>query len=414
MLASDHLGFAGRTQRRAAEAPRFGRRQSPAMHIVQVASALSRTGAGVHEAVLGIATHLARLSDVQVTVLGTIDDPARWQADRLLWEAAGVELIPVSGTGPRGVLNLLAAAGRLSGPPVDIVHGHALWKGEALAAARLADRCNCPLVVSPHGMLEPWALRNSRWKKFLPWMLWERRTLASATLLQAMSGQEADAFVPLGLYNPVSIQPVGLDMAQIQPRPPRPTGPHTCLFLSRIHPKKGLPMLVRAWAKVRPPNWQLLIAGPDDNGHRDEVQRLAASLGLGDGVVLRDPAYGAEKWNLLASADLFVLPSYSENFGIVVAEAMAAGLPVITTKGTPWNMLQDKGVGWWVEPTEATVATALHDALNRPAAELVAMGEKAALIARQDFTWEQIARSLHAAYSWASAGGERPPCVRIP
>ena len=93
---------------------------------------------------------------------------------------------------------------------------------------------------------------------------------------------------------------------------------------------------------------------------------------------------------------------------------MAAGLPVITTKGTPWNMLQDKGVGWWVEPTEATVATALHDALNRPAAELVAMGEKAALIARQDFTWEQIARSLHAAYSWASAGGERPPCVRIP
>jgi len=414
MLASDHLGFAGRTQRRAAEAPRFGRRQSPAMRIVQVASALSRTGAGVHEAVLGIATHLARLSDVQVTVLGTIDDPARWQADRLLWEEAGVELIPVFGTGPRGVLNLLAAAGRLSGPPADLVHGHGLWKGEALAAARLADRCNCPLVMSPHGMLEPWALRNSRWKKFLPWMLWERRTLASATLLQAMSGQEADGFVPLGLYNPVSIQPVGLDMAQIQPRPPRPTGPRTCLFLSRIHPKKGLPMLVRAWAKVRPPNWQLLIAGPDDNGHRGEVERLAAGLGLGDGVVLRGPAYGAEKWNLLASADLFVLPSYSENFGIVVAEAMAAGLPVITTTGTPWNMLEDKGVGWWVEPTETAVETALRDALNRPAAELIAMGEKAALIARQDFTWEQIARSLHAAYSWASAGGEKPPCVRIP
>ena len=134
------------------------------MHIVQVASALSRSGAGVHEAVLGIATHLARLSDVQVTVLGTINDPARWQADRLLWEEAGVEVVPVSGTGARGVFNLLAAAGRLPGPPADIVHGHALWKGETLAAARLADRCRCPLVVSPHGMLEPWAFRNSRLK----------------------------------------------------------------------------------------------------------------------------------------------------------------------------------------------------------------------------------------------------------
>jgi glycosyltransferase involved in cell wall biosynthesis len=257
-------------------------------------------------------------------------------------------------------------------------------------------------------------LRNSRLKKFLPWILWERRTLASATLLQAMSEQEADAFLPLGLSNPVSIQPVGLEIAQVQPRPPRPTGPRTCLFLSRIHPKKGLPMLVRAWARVRPPNWQLLIIGPDDNGHSGEVERLVASLGLGDGVVLRGPAYGAEKWNLLATADLFILPSYSENFGIVVAEAMAAGLPVITTTGTPWNMLQEKRVGWWVEPTEAAVATALGDATNRPAAELVAMGEKAALIARQDFTWEQITRSLHAAYSWASAGGEKPPCVRIP
>jgi len=384
------------------------------MHIVQVASALSRSGAGVHEAVLGIATHLARLSDVQVTVLGTINDPARWQADRLLWEEAGVEVVPVSGTGPRGVLNLLAAAGRLPGRRADIVHGHALWKGEAVAAARLAERSRCPLVISPHGMLEPWAFRNSRLKKFLPWILWERRTLANATLLQAMSGQEADAFVPLGLYNPVSIQPVGLDMGQIQPRPARPNGPRTCLFLSRIHPKKGLPILVRAWAKVRPPDWQLLIAGPDDNGHRGEVERLAASLGLGNGVVLRGPAYAAEKWGLLASADLFILPSYSENFGIVVAEAMAAGLPVITTTGTPWSMLQGKGVGWWVEPTEAAVATALRDAFSRPAAELVAMGKQAALVARQDFTWEQIARSLQAAYSWASAGGEKPPCVRIP
>ena len=384
------------------------------MHIVQVASALSRTGAGVHEAVLGIATHLARLPDTRVTVVGTITDPARWHEDRLLWENDRTTVIPAVGAGLRGAISLDSIASCLPGPPADIVHGHGLWTGESLVASRLAARDGCPLVISPHGMLAPWDLQPRRLKKYLPWNLWERRLLIGSTLLQAMSLHEAKYFGSLGLWNPVSVQPVGIDFRQVLPRSSRPAAPRICLFLSRIHPVKGLPLVVQAWAEVRPPHWQLVIAGPDDNGHRGEIERLAASLGLGDTVVLRGPAYGAEKWSLLAAADLFVLPSYTENFGIVVAEAMAAGLPVITTTGTPWNMLQDKGVGWWVEPTEAAVATALRDALNRPAAELVAMGEKAALIARQDFTWEQIARSLHAAYSWACAGGEKPPCVRIP
>ena len=173
-------------------------------------------------------------------------------------------------------------------------------------------------------------------------------------------------------------------------------------------------MLVRSWAEVGPADWRLVIAGPDDNGHRRELELLADSLGIRDSVEFRGPAYEAEKWSLLANADLFVLPSFTENFGIVVAEAMAAGVPVITTTGTPWSMLQEHAVGWWVAPTVPAITIALRAALASPAADLAAMGQRAHARAAREFTWKQIAHSLHAAYRWAIAGGEKPPCIRIP
>jgi len=384
------------------------------MHIVQVTTAISTTGAGVHESIRGLTTHLVKLPKVRVTVAGVAGTPSAWEHDQSLWKSAGVDVIASQKNGVRGAAWMLNTLPTLLSSPIDIVHAHGLWDGALAAGARLAQRHGCPLVFSPHGMLAPWAFHHRWLKKQLPWRLWERSLIVKANLLQAMSQLETDSFRAHGLLNPVAIHPIGLDQRQVQPRESRTAGSRTCLFLSRLHPVKGLPLLLQAWARASPRGMRLVVAGPGSNSYRAELERLANDLRITDSVSFREGAYGAEKWRLLADADLFVLPSLSENFGLVVAEALAAGLPVITTTAAPWEILEREKIGWHVAPAEATIAAALSAAAALPAAELTAMGTRAAAVANRDFQWPVIAAAMSAAYEWAIAGGPPPACIQFP
>jgi glycosyltransferase involved in cell wall biosynthesis len=384
------------------------------LHVVHFTTALSRCAAGVHEALIGLTTETTRTPGVRVSVVGVVLEPRRWGDDLAAWRRAGADVMATDRQSFAAARWFMETAENfdIQGPAV--VHAHGIWTGGALAAGRLAARCGCPLVVSPHGMLEPWALNHRRYKKALPWMLWERRTLMNATLLQAMSEQEAEGFAIQGLYNPVAIHGIGLDLANVLPRAAAANGPRTCLFLSRIHPKKGLPMLLQAWALLKPSGWRLVIAGPDEGGHMTALQELSQRLGLTTAVDFVGPVYGNEKWRMLAAADLFVLPSHSENFGIVVAEAMAAGVPVLTTTGTPWRVLREERAGWWVAPTEEAIGGALSEALALSSQEMLSMGQRAAFIARERFNWPAIAGAMRSAYEWAVGGGALPACIRFP
>jgi glycosyltransferase involved in cell wall biosynthesis len=357
---------------------------------------------------------MARMPGTRISIVGVVLEPARWQEDLATWKLAGAEVHATTVQSVAAARWFLYMAATLPTEGTSIVHAHGIWTGGSLGAGRLAERCQCPLVISPHGMLEPWAFTHRRRKKAIPWMLWERRVLVNATLLQAMSDQEADAIADRGLHNPVAVHGIGLDLDRVVARVPRKAGQRTCLFLSRIHPKKGLPMLLHAWASLRPRDWRLVIAGPDEGGHLAELQSLATRLEIVSEVDFIGPVYGDAKWRLLAQSDLFILPSHSENFGIVVAEAMAAGLPAIATVGTPWRMLQEEGLGWWVPPTVTAIEASLGEALTLPPHLLEGMGQKAAVTARQRFNWPAIAAEMRAAYSWAIAGGEPPACVRFP
>src|SRR5262249_11505939 len=137
-------------------------------------------------------------------------------------------------------------------------------------------------------------------------------------------------------------------------------GQKTALFLGRIHPKKGLPMLIEAWGQVRPRGWKLQIAGPDEAGHRREVGRAGMATRLTDVVQFLGPVEPWAKEAVYFGADLFVLPTYSESFGMAVAEALAHGLAVLTTTGAPWPALAKEGCGWQVEPTVEDITEALR------------------------------------------------------
>jgi glycosyltransferase involved in cell wall biosynthesis len=184
------------------------------------------------------------------------------------------------------------------------------------------------------------------------------------------------------------------------------------LALGRIHPKKGLDRLLRAWAKVERhnPNWRLRIIGPGELGHDAELRSLASNLKL-DHVSIEPPIFGGEKYVAFRQADIFVLPSLNENFGLTVAEALTAGTPVISTKGAPWSGLEIEHCGWWIDHGVDALASALERAMALPKNELCDMGARGRAWMARDFGWEAIARKTVALYAWAGRGAERPNFV---
>ena len=193
----------------------------------------------------------------------------------------------------------------------------------------------------------------------------------------------------------------------------------TALFLGRIHPVKGLLDLVHGWAKVSSQwsevsgqsNWRVVIAGRGEAGHVEEVKVEIRKLKLETSFEFVGPVEGDAKWSLYHSADLFVLPSHSENFGIVVAEALACGVPVITTKGAPWECLQTHRCGWWTDIGVAPLAAVLRDAMSRTDAERQEMGQRGRAWMERDFSWAGVAAKMKTVYAWMLGQGPTPDCV---
>ena len=283
----------------------------------------------------------------------------------------------------------------------DIVHDNGIWLPHNHSLARLTAQRNLPRLVSIRGMLEPWALAHKRVKKKLAWLAYQKRDLNRAAALHATADSEAEVIANLGLLPRVVVLPNGVDIPAAAASHSRaPDQPRTALFLSRIHPKKGLDRLIDAWNAVRPRGWRLRIAGPGARGYCDEMARRIARAGLERQVSLEGPVYGAAKTHAFTSADAFLLPSHSENFGIVVAEALAHGVPVLTTTATPWQALESENCGWCIDGTPEAIAKALDIALSLPDAERAAMGARGRAWMRRDFSWNRIAKGMTEVYAW--------------
>jgi glycosyltransferase involved in cell wall biosynthesis len=257
-------------------------------------------------------------------------------------------------------------------------------------------------------------MSHRRWKKKAAWLLYQRRDLSSAKCMHATSPQEAQSFRALGLRQPIIVLPNGVSLPESMPaRPGGSRSERVILFMSRIHPKKGLPLLIEAWRRARVPGWKIRIVGPDEGGHAGEVRRLAREAGLNGDVTVEPAVDDARKWGLLAAADIFILPTYSENFGIVVAEAMAAGLPVITTTGTPWTQLAAWEAGWCVEPKVEEIEAALSSAVRLSDEQRATMGSRGRKNVLEQYSWPAIARQMRDCYSWILSGGTPPACIQF-
>jgi glycosyltransferase involved in cell wall biosynthesis len=235
------------------------------------------------------------------------------------------------------------------------------------------------------------------------------RALRRADLLHATSEVEYRQIREAGLDAPVVIIPNGVDLPPLRVAKPGGT-PRTLLFLSRLHPIKGIDRLLHAWRTLQDeqPEWRLVLAGPGEANHVREIHELVHRLSL-KRVELPGPLYGPRKASAFASADLFVLPSHSENFGMAVAEALAHACPVVVGRGAPWQGVEREGCGWWTSNEADALGATLSAAMALSCEEMEARGRRGRAWMERDFGWTSIGRRMARAYAWLLRNGSPEP-----
>lgn len=283
----------------------------------------------------------------------------------------------------------------------DLIHVQTIWMLNLHMAVVAARRKKIPYILSMRGAISEWALSQSRWRKKLALLTYQGYDLHHAAALHATSSIEAGRIRAIGHGDrPIVICPNGVNLPEsLPPWTNGKGGVKKMLFFSRIHKVKGLLDLVRAWATVGPQGWILEIVGNDETNYWPVVASEIARLGVAGQIVRSDFVPDEKKWEKYRSADCFVLPSYSENFGIVVAEALYAGLPVITTTGTPWKDLNEyPKSGWWIEPGAEALVKTFKDVMSLSAVDLKNMGEDGHRLVLLKYSWPSIAKAMKKAY----------------
>jgi glycosyltransferase involved in cell wall biosynthesis len=298
---------------------------------------------------------------------------------------------------------------------VDLVHNFGLWQDMSHAVSLSARLWRTPLVLAPLGMLEPWALAQGATKKRIALRLYQRKDLERAEAVHATATSEIESVRRLGIRTPIALIPHGVDIPDdrdARDKPDNGSEKRVMLFLSRLHPKKGLMELVEAWNALRPVDWRAIVAGPDERGHRAEVEAAVRRYGLESSFEFTGPVSHVEKERLLRFADLFVLPTYSENFGLVVPEALARSTPVLTTRGAPWSELPETQCGWWIDTGTEALTRALESILPMSKGELHAMGRRGRKMIIERYSWNAIIAKHVELYRWLDGSASRPDFVQ--
>jgi glycosyltransferase involved in cell wall biosynthesis len=373
------------------------------MTILHVVAGLPAAGGGLADAVARMAREACQLGhDVTIATVAGRDDPLASAAREA--EAAGVRIVRHEPSAPRAIYfsrHMLRGL-RLLADRADVVHVHSNWTFPVWWGCQAAIAAGRPLVMSPHGCLDPVRLAHSVWKKRLAGCF-DRRYLRQADVIHATSEAERGWIEQyVGSRPRIEVIPIGVDLPALRETANPAERTRTVLSLGRLHPLKGIDLLLDSWGRAireLPPGaqWELVIAGPDEQGMQQKLERQARALGLTN-VTFSGPLYGADKHRALAEADLFVLPSRSENFGIVVAEALAASLPVITTKGTPWSEI-DGSCGWWVDVGAEPLAHTLAAAMRLSDADRAAMGARGRDLVAATYQWSSVGRAMAELYA---------------
>ena len=302
---------------------------------------------------------------------------------------------------------------KLKESSADIFHCHALWNLTMHQMAAKARKLKKKYIISVHGMLHPWAINNKGFKKKIALSLYQQADLNMADCLHATSAFEAQYIQQSGYLNPIAVIPNGINLKDYPLRKDSiaNTNKRKLLFLSRIHFEKGYVVVLFAWSKIPEvlrADWEMEIVGSGDRDYLESLQIKIKNLNLQSQIKITGPKYGKEKIQIYHSSDLFILPSYSENFGMVVAEALSCGIPVITTKGTPWKDLEDSNAGSWIDLGIIPLQETLKQYLQKDRSELKQMGINGRKLVEEKYSIESVGTKFKELYYWMLNKNRKP------
>lgn len=368
------------------------------LRIGMLIGTVSVTGGGVIEAVRSLSLALSQSTDISVEVFS------------LRGEGSQVDFgdIPVHLFAARGPAAFGYAPGLVDGleaRDIDLLHVHGLWMYLSIAAQRWARRSGRSYVISPHGMLDPWALRNARWKKRLAALLYENAHLRNAACLHALCEAEKKAIAAAGFTGPIAVLPNGVDFPFVSfERPPwrkmLPPDSKVLLFLGRVTPKKRVLELIRAFVRSSRGGgaWRLVVVGPVDDAYERRLRQEIEAYDCGASVHIVGPAYGEARAAAYAAADAFILPSVSEGLPMAALEAFASGLPALLTAQCNLPEGFAAGAALRISADDEGIAEGLERFFAMGESERLLMSASARRLAIDRFNWDTIALDMARLY----------------
>lgn len=294
----------------------------------------------------------------------------------------------------------------------EIYHGHGLWQYPVHCIAVYARKMGKPYLISTRGMLYPEALRKSSYVKKIALQIYQRKDLELATVIHATCNQELQYIRDSGFKNPVAIIPNSINTKVHFEKGEFSAGKSQVGFLGRFAPIKNIENLIEAWDKTckNNPDWELVLIGDGELTYKNQLTNLTTKLGIKN-IRFTGFLNGTEKEKALQKLSYLVLPSKSENFGMVVTEALIRGIPVISSKGTPWEELNTYRAGWWIDIGVGPLARTLNEAISLPENERRIMGQNGRQLVEQNYSLEQVTRQMISLYGWLLGKGSKPDFV---
>ncbi len=310
----------------------------------------------------------------------------------------------------------------------NMIQLQSIWDISYHQLAKVARKLRIPYIITPRGMLEPWSLSQKSWKKRLALLLYQKKDLQHAACIFTTAEMEAKHVRELGVRVPISVIPNGIVTEGYSCRKSIDGVKKQILFLSRVHEKKGIELLIDAYSHLHGnfPDWSVVIVGNGDAEYIKSLESRVNRLNLQDYIKILPPVFGEAKTKLYQESSLFCLPSYSENFGMVIAESLSCGVPVITTNGTPWQLLNgetstmgasfdvlegNRRTGWCIDLNVQNLEIALREAMSMKPATLYEMGQRGSRLVNENFNYRAVAKKTKSLYEWILRGGDKPKYV---
>jgi glycosyltransferase involved in cell wall biosynthesis len=371
-----------------------------------------KKGGGIHEVVSNFYKYQKQLNhEPSIWYPGDVSDADSIRLDNNIRELDTYDV------GQLGILKGLFEAVPNEVSNFDIIHQHGIWTPLSLYAQKLRRKSKLKMVVQPHGFLEPYRLNISKYKKKLAYQLFERSNLSNSSALIACSEDEAVKLKGMFPKKDVAVVFNGIApdfFSEASTRSVAGKNKKRMLFLSQIIPLKGLERLFHVISDIGVDlfsEWEFLIAGYGDELYINSLKALVIRLNLTSMISFVGTKIGTEKFNIYDDSDVFILPTFSENYGIVVAEALARGVPVLTTTGTPWVELNDLHCGLWVDNSDEGLKHGMLKILEHSSLQLREMGQRGRTLVEEKYLWDKTTGRTIELYRWLLYGGSKPDFI---